>query len=139
MKPRLPDPSSPIAPHIVAFVGHKRALNRRYDVEDKVLRMFDGYLNTAGIMTLAEITPAAVDAFFLSRTRTRPRSFNHLVGVIGRLFEWMVEHGIVVFWTCEQPSGLSTWPDGLPIGAPRRSAALLIRRSLACSSASGCA
>jgi len=95
MKPRLPDPSSPIAPHIVAFVGHKRALNRRYDVEDKVLRMFDGYLNTAGIMTLAEITPAAVDAFFLSRTRTRPRSFNHLVGVIGRLFEWMVEHGIV--------------------------------------------
>ena len=91
MKPRLPDPSSPIAPHIVAFVGHKRALNRRYDVEDKVLRMFDGYLNTAGIMTLAEITPAAVDAFFLSRTRTRPRSFNHLVGVIGRLFEWMVD------------------------------------------------
>jgi hypothetical protein len=59
MKPRLPDPSSPIAPHIVAFIGHKRALNRRYDVEDKVLRMFDGYLNTAGIMTLAEITPAA--------------------------------------------------------------------------------
>ena len=71
MKPRLPDPSSPIAPHIVAFVGHKRALNRRYDVEDKVLRMFDGYLNTAGIMTLAEITPAAVDAFFLSRVHDR--------------------------------------------------------------------
>ena len=74
MKPRLPDPSSPIAPHIVAFIGHKRALNRRYDVEDKVLRMFDGYLNTAGIMTLAEVTPAALDAFFLSRPRTRPRS-----------------------------------------------------------------
>ena len=95
MKPRLPDPSSPIAPHIVAFVGHKRALNRRYDVEDKCCRMFDGYLNTAGIMSLAEITPAALDAFFLSRRRTRPRSFNHLVGVVGRLFEWMVEHGII--------------------------------------------
>jgi site-specific recombinase XerD len=95
MKPRLPDPSSPIAPYIVAFIGHKRALNRRYDVEDKVLRMFDGYLNTAGIMTLAEITPAALDAFFLSRPRTRPRSFNHLVGVVSRLFEWMAEHGIV--------------------------------------------
>jgi|SRR6516225_9965267 hypothetical protein len=60
MKPRLPDPSSPIAPHIVAFVGHKRALNRRYDVEDKVLRMFDGDLNTGGIMTLAEITPRRI-------------------------------------------------------------------------------
>src|SRR5260370_40981026 len=57
--------------------------------------MFDGYLNTAGIMTLAEITPAAVDAFFLSRPRTRPRRFNHLVGVVSRLFEWMVEHCIV--------------------------------------------
>ena len=42
----------------------------------------------------------------------------------------------LVFWTCEQPSGLSTWPDGLPIGAPRRSAGLLTRRSSACSSAS---
>ena len=40
MKPRLPNPSSPIAPHIVAFIGHQRALNRRYDVEDKVLRTF---------------------------------------------------------------------------------------------------
>jgi integrase len=95
MKPRLPDPSSPIAPHIVAFVGHKRALNRRYDVEDKALRMFDGYLNTAGIKTLAEVTPAILDAFFLGRPRTRPRSFNQLVGVVGRLFEWMVEHDII--------------------------------------------
>jgi len=49
MKLRLPDPSSPIAPHIIAFVRHKRALNRRYDVEEKVLRMFDGYLNSAGV------------------------------------------------------------------------------------------
>jgi integrase len=95
MKPQLPDPSSPIAPHIVAFIGHKRALNRRCDVEDKVLRMFDGYLNTAGIQTLGEITPAVLDAFFLSRRRPRPRSFNHLVGVVSRLFEWMVEHGVV--------------------------------------------
>jgi integrase len=95
MKPRLPDPSSPIALHIVAFVGHKRALNRRYNVEDKVLRMLDGYLNTAGIKTLGEITPAVLDAFFLSRRRPRPRSFNHLVGVVSRLFEWMVDHGVV--------------------------------------------
>lgn len=48
MRARLPEPSSPIAPHIVAFVRHKRALNRRYVVEDKVLRMLDGYLNAQG-------------------------------------------------------------------------------------------
>lgn len=86
MKPRLPEPSSPIAPHIVAFVRHKRALNRRYDVEDKVLRMLDADLNARGITTLSEINPTILNAFFLSRSRTRPRSFNHLVGVVGRLF-----------------------------------------------------
>ncbi|WP_352852615.1 hypothetical protein [Mesorhizobium sp. M0895] len=43
MSPRLPEPSSPIAFHIVAFVRHKRALNRRYDVEDKVPQMYDGF------------------------------------------------------------------------------------------------
>lgn len=46
------------------LVCHKRALNRRYDVENKALRMFDGYLNEQGIKTLAEITPALLDAFF---------------------------------------------------------------------------
>ncbi|MBY6059692.1 tyrosine-type recombinase/integrase [Leisingera daeponensis] len=92
MSPRLPEPSSPLAPYIVAFVRHKRALNRRYDVEDKVLRMLDGYLNRQGVASLTGVTPSLLDAFFLSRPRTRPRSFNHLVGVVGRLFEWMVEH-----------------------------------------------
>jgi len=95
MKPSLPDPSSPVAPHIIAFVRHKRSLNRRYDVEDRALRLFDRYLNEAGVTTLSEITPATLDAFFLGRPRNRPRSFNHLVGVVGRLFEWMVEHDIV--------------------------------------------
>lgn len=95
MRPRLPEPSSPIAPHIIAFVRHKRALNRRYDVEHKVLRMLDGYLNVRGVMSMTEITPALLDAFFLSRPRIRPRSFNHLVGVVGRLFEWMVEHDFI--------------------------------------------
>jgi integrase len=95
MRYRLPEPSSPIAPHIMAFVCHKRALNRRYDVEDKALRMLDADLNARGIKTLAEITPATLDAFFLSRPRLRPRSFNQLVGIVGRLFEWMVEHDVI--------------------------------------------
>jgi integrase len=95
MSPRLPEPSSLIASHIVAFVRHKRALNRRYDVEDKVLRMLDGYLNVQGVTSMTQITPALLDAFFLSRPRSRPRSFNHLIGVVSRLFEWMVEHDFI--------------------------------------------
>ena len=65
MKLRLPDPSSPIAPHIIAFVRHKRALNRRYDVEEKVLRMFDGYLNSAGVRTLVRDQPGDPRCVFL--------------------------------------------------------------------------
>jgi hypothetical protein len=95
MSLRLPDPSGVMAPHISAFLNHKRALNRKYDVEDKALRLLDRHLNKVGIKTLAEITPEILDTFFLGRPRNRPRSFNHLVGVVGRLFEWMVEHDIV--------------------------------------------
>ena len=95
MSRRLPDPSSALAPHIVAFLDHKRALNRKYDVEDKALRLLDRHLNEVGIKTLAEITPGIIDTFLLGRLRNRPRSFNHLVGVVGRLFEWMVEHEII--------------------------------------------
>jgi integrase len=95
MKARLPDPSSAVAPHIVAFLAHKRALNRRYDVEEKALRLFDFYLVKTGVSSLADITPAIVDAFFISRPRGQPRSFNHLVGVVSRLFKWMVEHDFI--------------------------------------------
>jgi len=90
-----PSPSSPIAPHILAFIAHKRALNRRYNVEEKTLRLFDAYLNEAGVDNLAQITSAIIEAFLLGRPRTRPRSFNHLLGVVSRLFEWMVEHDVI--------------------------------------------
>lgn len=95
MTRRLADPSSVIAPHISAFLDHKRALNRKYDVEDKALRLLDRYLTESRIKTLDEITSEVLDTFFLGRPRNRPRSFNHLVGVVGRLFEWMVEHEII--------------------------------------------
>jgi hypothetical protein len=31
-----------------------------------------------------------IDAFLASRPRSRPRSYNHLLGVVRRLFAWMV-------------------------------------------------
>jgi len=70
-------------------------LNRRYHVEEKALQLFDRYLIEVGIEDLADITPAVVNAFFITRPRARPRSFNHLVGVVGRLFKWMVVHDVI--------------------------------------------
>jgi integrase len=95
MSAQFPDPSSPIATHIAAFLNHKRALNRKYAVESRVLRLLDRYLTSVGISTLAEITPETLDRFFFGRPRTRPRSFNHLVGVIRRFFDWMVQHDVI--------------------------------------------
>jgi site-specific recombinase XerD len=57
--------------------------------------LFDAYLKEVRIEDLAQITPAVIEAFLLERPRARPRSFNHLVGVISRLFEWMVEHDVI--------------------------------------------
>jgi site-specific recombinase XerC len=37
------------------------------------------------------VTPAVIDAFLAWRPRSRPRSYNHLLGVLRRLFDWMVD------------------------------------------------
>lgn len=95
MRSRFSDPSGPLASHMAAFLEHKRALNRKYHVEAGVFQLLDRHLNEVGITTISEITPEILDAFFLGRPRDRPRSFNHLVGVVGRLFEWMVAHEVI--------------------------------------------
>ena len=82
--------TSPLASAITRFVDHKRVLGRRYDTEIGALCLFDRYLVEQHITTCAAITPDVVDAFLRSRPRRRPRSFNHLRGVLARLFAWLV-------------------------------------------------
>lgn len=77
---------------IEQFLAHKRSLRRRYDAEEKTLALFDAYLSKNNIGSLAEITPALVDEFLLSRPRSRPRSYNHLRCTVGRLFSYLVDH-----------------------------------------------
>lgn len=80
-----------LGPDIEQFVGHKRSLGRRYDVEEKTLALFDAYLLKNKIGGLPELTPALVDEFLLSRPRSRPRSYNHLRCTLGRLFSYLVD------------------------------------------------
>ena len=82
---------SPLAGAIQRFVAHKRALNRRYDTEEQALRLLDRYLVERCITDLGGVTPDVLCAFLDSRPRLRPRSYNHLLGVTRRLFDWMVE------------------------------------------------
>lgn len=82
-----------LGPHIEQFLAHKRLLGRRYDVEAKTLALLDAYLLGKGVASLSEVTPDLVDAFLRSRPRSRPRSYNHLRGTVGRLFSYLVDHG----------------------------------------------
>ena len=41
-------------------------------------------------LRLDQLTPALLDGFLASRPRTRPRSFNHLLGVVAGFLEWAV-------------------------------------------------
>jgi len=89
------DLGSPLAEPIRRFVAHKRALNRRFDTEERALRLLDRYLVEHGIADLAGVTPAVLGAFLAGRPRRHPRSYNHLLGVARRLFDWMVDQEII--------------------------------------------
>ena len=87
--------TSVLASGITQFLAHKRALGRRYQVEEAALRLFDQFLGAKDVTTLDAITPAIVDAFLQSRPRLRPRSYNHLRGALARCFDWLVVQGQV--------------------------------------------
>lgn len=93
MKRRWTDFKSSLADSIKAFLAHKRALGHVFRTEEAALRLFDHYLVDQRVATIDAITPAVVEAFFATRRRTRPRSYNHLLGVLRRLFEWMIAQG----------------------------------------------
>jgi integrase len=82
-----------LAPEIREFVDAKRALGRRYETEEKQLRIFDAFMLQHQVPSGASVTPALIEAFLASRPRTRPRSHNQLIGIVRRLFDWLVRQG----------------------------------------------
>jgi len=87
--------TSPLAGEMMRFLDHKRVLGRRFDTEEGALRLFDRYLVEQGVGTMDGVTAPVIDAFVASRPRHRPRSFNHLVGVLRRLFHWLVAREVI--------------------------------------------
>lgn len=87
--------ASLLATGIAQFVEHKRVLGRRYESEVSALRLFDRYLVERRVDAVDAITPDVIEEFLMSRPRHRPRSFNHLLGVLHRLFEWLVARDII--------------------------------------------
>lgn len=86
---------SPLADGMEKFLAYKRALGRRFDTEEKTLQLFDRYLTGQAVTNVDAVTPDLVDAFLASRPRASPRSYNHLLGVLDRLFSWLVAMGLL--------------------------------------------
>jgi site-specific recombinase XerD len=72
------------------FVQYKRALYRKYCADAEVLRLFDRYLDNCHIADWQAIDSALIDDFLKSRHRVRPGSYNHLLGVLRRLFAFAI-------------------------------------------------
>jgi integrase len=77
------------------FLEHKRALGRKYDSEEHELSLLVRFAHEHRAHRLDQLTPALIQDFLTSRPRSRPRSFNHLLGVVGGLLDWAVAHELL--------------------------------------------
>ncbi len=72
------------------FLTHKRALGRKYRSEEATLRLLVAFAADHGLYRLDQLSAETLDAFVASRPRSRPRSFNQLVGIVGCFLDWAV-------------------------------------------------
>lgn len=114
---------SPFADGIEAYLAHKRTLGRRFRAEASVLRLLDRYLVEQRIHTINQVTSQVLDAFLASRPRRKPRSYNHLLGSVRRLLDWLVLHEVIpASPLCARPkrSGVPSRPFLFDITQARR-------------------
>jgi site-specific recombinase XerD len=77
------------------FVAHKQALGLQLRTIESVIRLLDRFLVEQHVDTIEAITPDVIEAFLVSRHRTVPHSFNQLLGIVTRLFEWLIARDLV--------------------------------------------
>jgi len=93
MTPQWSGFRSSIAAGIERYLAHKRALGCRFRTEEKALWLLDRFLIERGVKAIDEIGPELIEAFLASRPRARPKSYNHLLCTVRRLFDWLVAQG----------------------------------------------
>ena len=85
----------PLAESIDRYLAHKRSLGKQLVKTEPMLRMLDGYLLAREIAEVDQITTSHLEDFVASRPRHTPCSYNQLIGMIRRLFDWMVAHEVL--------------------------------------------
>ena len=86
---------SPLASHIVHFLATKRALGCPFVAEDRNLRLLDRFLVDQGVATVDAITADSIERFLASRRRPAAKGYNPLVGVVRRLFDWLITQQVI--------------------------------------------
>jgi integrase len=84
-----------LAPAVADYLAHKRALGRKFHNEEKSLDLLVSFAHEHHLGRVDQLEPAFLDAFFSSRPRPRPRSFNNLVGIVGCFLEWTVSQDLL--------------------------------------------
>jgi hypothetical protein len=65
-------------------------VGRKFDSEQAELTLQARFADQRGVRRLDQLSAGVIDDFLASRPRTRPRSFNHLLGVVTGLLNWAV-------------------------------------------------
>lgn len=84
---------SVLGPGIQRYLEAKRALGRRFANEERALRLLDRFVADNGIAAIEDLGASVIDAFLRSRPRTSGRSYNHLLGIVRRLLDWLAVQG----------------------------------------------
>lgn len=125
MKPRWTSFHSPLANGIQQFLAHKRALGQSFWTEEQALRLLDAFLVHQQVHRVEEITVELIDAFVASRPRARPRSYNHLLSVLGRLFRWLVVNAYLPSFPWQMQTRRETSPRSPYLFTPDQARQLL--------------
>jgi len=83
-----------LAEEMNEFISYKRALGKKFVTEERALKLLDCYFVEKEISNITELTSELIEKFLTSRPRYRPRSYNHLLGVAKRFFEWLDRYGL---------------------------------------------
>ena len=117
---------------VTGFLEHKRAIGRKYHSEEAELRLLVRFARDHGADRLDRLTPALVDDFLASRPRSRPRSFNHLLGAVNGLLQWAVTGELIQASAgADPPPARRAGPDPVPVRRGPGPPAAGCRRSLA--------
>ena len=94
-RPGMPSFAASLAGPIGAFLQYKRALGRKYGPKPPRCTCSTPTSPTSAWSRWNRSTARLIDAFLASRPRERARSYNHLVGVTRRFFDWASTQGMV--------------------------------------------